>query len=269
MNKPEYLKGLLTLVALAMLVTGCETGPQLRSVVRDTYLIEAVSGSRKQTKEAVTVQELGEAREVIQPMRVQACRGEHLLFSETTVIDSEGERIETVPVYETVDPLFRVYVRRLRITNGTEHTLRLNQVDAVLVDGAGYEHDAMDKATLFQNIRAQRPCPSTRALTQTLRRLKLLSRGSADGEGGMRIRPGRSTAVLVAFSGVDKSIVGDWVLELIDVPISTNEAGEVARMTSFEFPLEARGYRTIFRQRKDGLFAPWEEIGRTTEEIVP
>ena len=269
MNKPEHLTRLLPLLALALLASGCETGPQFRSLVRDTYLIEAVGDTRKQTKDAVTVQELGEAQEVVQPVRVQACRGEHLLFNERKISDSEGERIELVPVYETVDPLQGVYVRRLRITNDTGHTLRLNRVAAVLVDAAGYERDAMDKAALFQNIRAQRPCRSTRGLTETLRRLKLLSSGGADGEGGMRIRPGRQTTVLVAFSGVDRSIIGDWALELIDVPVATNEAGEVARLTSFEFPLEARGYRTVIRQRKEGLLAPWEEIGRTTEEIVP
>ena len=97
-------------------------------------------------------------------------------------------------------------------------------------------------------------------LVQTLRGLKLLGKNT-------RVRRGREDTFLVAFSGVDKSITGDWVLELNDFPVATNAAGQVTRLTSFRFPLEPRGYRTTIRQRKEGMFTPWVEIGRQTEEI--
>ena len=259
----DALKRFMPMLLIVMFVGGCETTPQLRSIVRDTYMVEAVSGTQRQTKENITVEDLGEAQEVVQPVEVQACQGPHLLFDKREYIDSEGNRrTRTVRVMETVYPLRGIYIRRLKITNDTEHTLRLNRVDTVLVDGAGNDREGMDKGLLEQNIRAGRPCPSTDAVLQTLSALKLLGADT-------RIRPGRETTLLAAFSGVDKSITGDWTLELNDFPVATNEAAEVIRVTSFQFPLEAKGYRTTIRQRKESFFAPWEEIGRSTEEIVP
>ena len=256
------LKRLIPMLIIVMFVGGCETTPQLRSIVRDTYLVEAVGDTQKQTKESVTVEDFGEAQQVVQPVRIQACNGPHLLVDEREYIDSEGNRrVRRVPVYETVDPLSGVYVRRLKITNDTEHTLRFARTDPVLVDAAGNERDGLVKRELAQNIRAGRPCASTDVLIQAIGSLKLL------GSGDTRIRPGREDTFLVAFSGVDKSITGDWTLELIDFPVATNEAAEVIRVTSFRFPLEAKGYRTTIQQRKESLFAPWEEIGRNTEEI--
>ena len=255
-------KGLIPMLLIVMFLGGCETTPQLRSIVRDTYSVEAIGDTQKQTKESVTVEDFGEARQVLPPVRVQACNGPHLLFDEREYIDSEGNRrIRRIPVYETVDPLSGVYVRRLKITNGTEHNLRLGQTETVLVDAAGTERDGLVKGELAQNIRAGRPCASTNALIQNISTLKVL------GSGDTRIRPGREDTFLVAFSGVDKSVTGDWTLELIDFPVATNEAAEVIRVTSFRFPLEAKGYRTTIQQRKESLFAPWEEIGRNTEEI--
>ena len=252
----------MPLLLVVMVVGGCETGPQYRSVVHDTYSVEAVGGTQKQTRENITVEDLGEAQKAIQPVRVQACDGPHLLVDERRIEDSEGNvRIRRVPYYESVDPLRGIYVRRLKITNDTEYTLRLNRVDAVLVDGAGNDREGMDRETLEHAIRAERPCPSTHGLIQTLRSLKLLG---AD----IRIRPGRTTTLLAAFSGVDKRITGDWTLELNDFPVPTNDAAEM-RVTSFEFPLVGRGYRTTIQQRKESLFAPWEEISRSIEEIAP
>ena len=259
----DALKRFMPMLVVVMFVSGCETTPQLRSIVRDTYMVEAVGDTQRQTKENITVEDVGEAQEVIQPVEVQACQGPHLLYDKREYIDSEGNRrTRTVRVMETVDPLRGIYIRRLKITNNSEHTLRPNQIDTVLVDGAGNNWDGLDEETLEQNIRAGRPCPSTDAVVRTLIPLKLLG-------GDTRIRPGRETTLLAAFSGVDKSITGDWVLELNDFPVATNEAAEVIRVTRFLFPLEAKGYRTIIRQRKESLFAPWEEIGRSTEEIVP
>ena len=140
--------------------------------------------------------------------------------------------------------------------------MRLNRIDAVLVDAAGNDIELMSKSTLRQDLFARRPCPSTKGLIESLRSLKLLG---AD----IRIRPGRTGVLFAAFSGVDRRILGDWTLELNEVPVATDPAGEVTHAASFEFPLLVRGYRTTTILRREGFFDPWKEIQRRTEEIEP
>ncbi len=110
------------------------------------------------------------------------------------------------------------------------------------------------------NIGSVQTFPGTRALVGSLRSLKIL--GS-----DIRIRPGRATELLAAFSSVDKSILGDCSLELNDFPVSIDKAGKVAQVTSFKSPLLWKGYRTTIKYRKDSLFSPWVELDRTTKEI--
>ena len=252
------------MLAVVMLLAGCETTPRTRALVRHTYLIKAVGEAQRQTRGNITVEDMGEAKRVVQPVRVQACDGARLLFKQREVTRYRNNRrykdIESVPVFETVHPLRGIYVRWVKITNNSEHNLVFSRLDPVLVDGAGNDLDGLGAGVLVQNVLAGRPCPSTHALVQTLRGLKLLGKNT-------RVRRGREDTFLVAFSGVDKSITGDWVLELNDFPVATNAAGQVTRITSFRFPLESRGYRTTIRQRKEGMFTPWVEIGRHTEEI--
>ena len=257
------MKRLSPLLILVVLAGGCETTPEFRSVVRDTYSVEAVRGSEQQIQENITVEDMGEAQGIVQPTEVQACNGSHLLAAKKREKDSDGNVfVRRVPVYEIVDPLSGIYLRRLRITNDTQHTLRLAGVDPVLVDGAGNDREGMDRETLAHLIRAARPCSSTYALIQTLESLKLLG---AD----IRIRPGRKTTVMAAFSGVDKTITGDWTLELNDFSVGPDQETQVVRMTSFRIPLAARGFRTTIQQRREGMFSRWEEVSRSTEEIEP
>lgn len=246
----------------AVFVGGCATGPQIKSVVEETFSIEASGDTSRQTKENITVEDMGEAQQVVQPMKVQACNGPHLRYGQREVIISGKKYVKEYPVYETVDPLQGIYIRRFKIRNDTEHVLRLNRIDTVLVDAAGNDNEGITKQVLEQNIRAGRSCSSTEALVRSLRSLKLLGTDT-------RIRPGRVAEVLAAFPSVDKRIVGDWTLELNDFTVDTNEAGEVSRVTSFKFPLLSKGYRTTIKMRKDSLFAPWQEIDRNTEEIEP
>ena len=262
-------------------VGGCASTPKVRSVVQDTYVIEAVEGTQNQTKENITVVDLGEAQKVVQPVRVQACAGDkhrikvtrkytgtvsltetlgekHVLEARDKIKtykdkDEKGNNviITEAPIYEDINPLLNHYVRRFKITNDTEHTLRLDRVDVVLIDGAGNDLEGLDKETLEQNIRAERPCSSSDVLIRTMGSLKLLGADT-------RVRPGRESTFLAVFHEVDKSILGDWTLELIDVPVATNEAGQVTRVTSFQFPLTAKLYRTTIQQRKEGFMSPME-----------
>ena len=78
------------------------------------------------------------------------------------------------PLYEEIIPLLNHYVRWFKTKNNNEHTLRLDRVDVVLIDGAGNDLEGLDKETLEQNIRTERPCSSTDILIRTLGSLKLL-----------------------------------------------------------------------------------------------
>ena len=257
------VKGAMSILIAGMAATGCTTGPEVKTVVRETFSIEAIDSTSRQTIGNVTVEDLGETRGVVTSVQVQACDGPLPVGREVERRTTKGEKyIETIPVYETVDPFNGLYVRKLKITNSTKHNIRLNHVDAVLVDAAGNDNELMTRSALRHDLRARRPCRSTEALIDNLRSVKLLG---AD----IRIRPGRATVLLAAFTGVDESILGDWTLELHEVPVEMGPAGEVLHAASFEFPLLAKGYRTTTRLRRERWFDSWKEIHRTTEEIGP
>ena len=256
-----------TLLLIAMLsilfLAGCATGPQTQFVVQETFSIEASGDASKQTKGSITAEDLGELADIIPPVRVQACKGPFPQFHTVKVIDAEGNtRTKRRPVFEEVDPFRDLYVRRLRIRNDSGHVLSLNRTEAVLADAAGNDHAGMTTAVLQHFLRASRPCPSTDYVIASLRGLKFLGNN-------IRLRPGRVAQVLVAFAGVDKRILGDWMLELHGFPVNTDQAGMVSRVASFEFPLISRGYRVTIELRKETTFGPWNEINRTMEDMGP
>ncbi len=261
-RQPSF-SGLISALLVSIAAGGCATGPQEKTVVEETFFIETVGDTSRQTIGAVTIEDLGEARNVVQPVEVQACDGLRLKFHRVKRTTKEGKKhFERHPVHETVDPLHGFYLRKLRLRNDTGHVLRLNPIDAVLLDAAGNDNELMTKAELRHHLRASRPCQSTEALVQSLRVVKLLG---AD----IRIRSGRATELFAAFSGVDPRIVGDWTLELNDIPVATGPAGRTLRSVSFAFPLLSRGYRTTTQLRREKLFEPWKELSRTTEELRP
>ena len=197
------------------------------------------------------------------PVKVQACDGHRLKYRRVERKTKNGKkRFQKQPVYETVDPLRGIYIRRLRIRNDTGHVLRLNRMDAVLVDAAGNDNELVTKSALRHRLRAGRPCRSTRELVASVRGLKLLG---AD----LRMRPGRVAELYAAFSQIDERIIGDWTLELHEISVAFDLAGRVLRVATFEFPLVSRGFRTTRVLRKEKLLEPWKEIHRTTEEILP
>ena len=194
-------------------------------------------------------------------VEVQACDGPLLLDRRAKRIGEEGEEyVERFPAFETVDPFEGIYVRRLKIRNETGHTVRLNRIDAVLVGAAGNDNELMTKSALRQDLLARRSCPSTEGVIESLRSVGLL--GAYIG-----VRPGRSTVLFAAFSGVERRILGDWTLELNGVPVATEPGGEVLHAVSFALLLLAKGYRTTTTLRNQGLFDRWEEMNRVTNEI--
>ena len=221
-RQPSF-SGLISALLVSIAAGGCATGPQEKTVVEETFFIETVGDTPRQTIGAVTIEALGEAQNIVQPMEVQACDGPRLKFRRVERKTEEGKKyFKRHPVHETVDPFHGIYLRKLRLRNDTSHVLRLNRIDAVLLDAAGNDNELMTKAGLRHHLRASRPCQSTEALVQSLRVVKLLG---AD----IRIRPGRATELLAAFSGVDPRIIGDWTLELNGVPVATDPAGRTLR----------------------------------------
>ena len=253
----------IAILGLGTFLTGCATNePVTRVLTTETFEIVPADDLRKrQEKSNVIIEDQGEVKNLVQPVSVQACNGPHLMFDEQQYTDYRGQkRIRRVRVMVDVDPLEGIYVRGLRVTNNTPNVLRLSRADAVLVDAARNDNEMADVQILAQNIRARLPFPSGDVLVRTLRSLKILG---AD----VRIRPGRETTFYAMFPTADKSIVGDWVLELNDFPVETNTVGDVSKVEAFKFPLVAKGYRTEITQRRENWFAPWVETARTTAEI--
>ncbi len=246
------LKRLLLILIPALIVGGCvgASGPQIKTVVRDSFSIETIGETSIQRVGNLTVEDLGEAKNVIQPVRVQACDGSYLKYGRKERKTRNGKRyVRRYPVFETVDPLQGIYVRKLRIRNDTGHVLRLNRIDAVLSDAAGNDNALFTRSALRHSLFATRPCSSTEGVVESLRGVKLLGTN-------IRIRPGRAAELFAAFSGVDPRIVGDWTLELYDVPVATDPNGRVSHAASIEFPLLARGFRTTVTMRREKLFQP-------------
>ena len=246
-------------------VFSCGTYPQFKSNVYYRYSQAPFEqASNKQTKESITIEDKGTAEKVIQPIKVQACEGNLLLVRivEKVRYTKYGQIPYKVkePVFETVDPLENVYLRRIKLHNATEHVLQLAQIDVVFVDPAGNEYEMISKELLEGFIRSNRPCPSTEAIVSALKPLKLL------GGGRTKIRPKRDQDFFVAFPNLKINIPGEWRLEFHDFPTKTNEAGNIIRKTSFEFPFEVKKYKIIVEQRKDGFMDSWKEISRNEEE---
>lgn len=162
----------MKMLVIEILVAGCETTPQARTLVLHTYLIKSVGNAQKQTKENITVQDMCEAKQVVRPVRVQACGGTRLLFKQREATRRrDGRRykeVRSVPVFETVDPLRGICVRWVKITNNSEHNPVFSRLDPVLVDCAGNDLEGLRAEVLIQNIRAGRPCSSTHALIKTI-----------------------------------------------------------------------------------------------------
>ena len=98
-------------------------------MVRDSFVIEAVDGTSKQTLGGVTVEDLGEQSGIVPSVRVQACKGSRLLFREVKQRDKKGKtHTKRHPVFVDVDPFRNLHVRRLKIRNDTEHVLSLNRM---------------------------------------------------------------------------------------------------------------------------------------------
>ena len=99
------LKRAMPILIVGVAAAGCSTGPEVKTVVQETFSIEAIEGTSRQTIRNVTVEDLGEAQKVFTPVTVQACDGPLLLYRQVERTTEEGETyVEQYPAFETVDP---------------------------------------------------------------------------------------------------------------------------------------------------------------------
>ena len=255
---------ILTLCVTVVLtaLTGCEMKPQTRTQTFNTYeLVPLASSKLIQKKSGLIIEEKGEAKDALQPVKIQACDGPYLAYDIKRYKDKYGRIHEKKnPVYVTVSPIQGTHVRRIKLTNNTKHVLRFDRMVAVLVDGAGNEREFQTKELLEQGIRAKFQCQSGQILVNSLQSMKTITASS-------RILPGRTWEGMLAFSNVDLSVRGDWFLQLIDVPVKADQAGNVTKRTTFEFQMTVEHFRTVVVERKENLFKPWTEVSRETNRI--
>ena len=160
----------MSVMIVGMAAAGCATGPEVTTVVRETFSIGAIDDTSRKTIGNVAVEDLGETQWVVTSVQVQACGGPLPVGLEVERRTTKGEKhIATIPVHETVDPFDGLYVRKLKITNSTKHSIRLNHVDGVLVDAAGNHNELMTGSTLRHDLLARRLCRSIEALIDSLR----------------------------------------------------------------------------------------------------
>jgi hypothetical protein len=251
----------LAMILIVGILSGCsateypifKTANYNNFVPTDSPLTEA-----RQTKSSVTITDLGRVSDQIVPLvNVQACDGSKLLVSEGT---KDGKPVYN-NVMENVDPFSGVYVRRVRIENDTKHSITLGTVDAILVDPNGNDNEMANANTLERLIYANRPCPSTRQLTNAFNSVAFLSNQ-------IKVRQGRDVEVIVPFHGKSNlSIAGEWSFQLLDFPTGTDVSGAVSKRDSFMFPIIMEQTRTTIKSQKDGFFSPWVEVERNTVKI--
>ena len=108
-------------------------------------------------------------------------------------------------------------MKKITMTNNTDHVIRLNRAVIRLFDPAGNQYDALDYEELQARLLAARPCPTTSMALPQLKLFKLLSRN-------VEIVPGTNFAGYVVFKP-NGEMVGTWKMALFDIPVKTDEAG--------------------------------------------
>jgi hypothetical protein len=239
--------------------------PTYKSTVYENFTEASKSKEvSRQTKYAITITDLGRVSEqIIPPVTVQACNGNQLLFTEvkkhnyTTGKDYYVRQQAT----EAVNPFDGMHIRRLSIVNDTDHTVKLMDVDAVLVDPNGNDHEMSNRDSLERHINAKRPCSSTREVIAGFNNVAFLANP-------IRVRPGRNMEVYVPFPNKDTlAIKGEWLFEINDFPVKTSDSGAVSKRASFRFPIDIKQTRTTVKSQKDSFFAPWKEADRQTTDM--
>lgn len=266
-----FLRGRLIIsLCIGAFLTGCGSYPKYTTEVHVTGRLDSIDGIDKQTKESITVEDMGEvhAASLANAIEIQLCRNGSLQYTGEfrTVRNAAGQYVRRpVPVIVSVNPLefLKVYARRIRIHNGTEHSLQLRDVDVVLIDAADNENDMLSKSLIDDLLDIQWPCPNRNKLKASLAPVSIFS-------GNFRIRPNREKETYIFFQPITfQSSPGEWYLQFHNFPVRTNEAGHVIRKTSFEFLFIARKVTTGIRFRRDGYFSDWREIERKTTVTPP
>lgn len=254
------MKKLICIVAVGIL-SGCSSTeyPIFKDTVYENFAaVEKSKAASRQTKSSVTITDLGRVSEqIVPPVKVQACDGTKLLVTQITVNGQPALK----EVMEVVDPFARMHVRRVMITNDTQHTITLGTVDAILVDPNGNDHESSSRDTLERHIRAKRPCSSTRMVTAAFDTVPFLTNQ-------IKVRPGRDIEVFVPFPNKnDLAMRGEWSFQILDFPTGTDASGAVSKRDAFSFPIEINQTRTTVKSKKDSFFGPWTEVDRSSTTI--
>jgi hypothetical protein len=124
---------------------------------------------------------------------------------------------------------------KVSVTNDTEHILRLSRAVIRLFDPAGEQHAPVDKASLAAAFASGRECSSSQRAMSQFNLVKLLDRDT-------ELLPGSSVNGYMVFSPPSKQMAGVWKLAFYEMPVKTDEAGNVARTTRFELRTKVTKY---------------------------
>jgi hypothetical protein len=166
------------------------------------------------------------------------------------LVDSNGpvmERISFMPGYTTY--------YKMTLTNNTEHVVRLNRAVFRLFDPAGNQYDPADYDELQTVLLAKRPCPTTNRVIPQLKLVKLFSRN-------VEVVPKTNFDGYLLFR-TNGPQSGTWRLALYDIPVNSDEAGNVTKTTRFEMRSIQKHYIDHYIQ--DSTFA--QPRLQTTEEV--
>jgi uncharacterized protein YxeA len=256
----------IIILLIAGILAGCATTeyPIYKSEVYDNFTpVTKSKEESRQTKSSVTITDLGRVTEqIIPPAYVQACEGEKVLYKQVKKTDFLGNvTYVNEEIMESIDPFEGMHIRRISLNNNTGHTIKLVDVDAVLVDPNGNDHAMSSRERLERHINSKRPCSSTRAVISAFGDVAFLANP-------IRVRPGRDVEVFVPFPNKDNlAIPGEWLFEINDFPTRTADSGAVTKRDSFRFPIEMKQTATTVKLQKDSFFSPWKEIDRQTIDV--
>lgn len=138
---------------------------------------------------------------------------------------------------------------QVALTNKTSHVIRLNSTVIRLFDPAGNQNEPVQKddlkATFLANYQKDYPCSAQGALN-SFALIKMLDRNA-------EILPDTTITGWLAFAPPSDEQPGIWKLAVYEVPIATNEAGQVTKTTRFEVRSTMKKFVDTYKQ--DGMFS--------------
>ncbi|MFW6053908.1 MAG: hypothetical protein ACOC9J_03765, partial [Persicimonas sp.] len=172
LSSPRALTTVSLTILAAVLVSAC--GPTT-STQKRTEITPYNESEFKTSKNGITVEYSDINSELVQTglptelkMRVQACDNQM-----QPMVDQNGK-----PVMENLGLVgFRhgEGIYKLKITNNTDHVIRLNRAVIRLFDPAGNQYEPSTVDELVATVQQNRPCPTTSQLIARLKTVKVLN----------------------------------------------------------------------------------------------